>query len=48
MIDNDRDGIINEDDLTAIYQTIGNQPKLLIETAIIIIQYDYYAVMGKS
>jgi myosin regulatory light chain 12 len=33
MIDNDRDGIINEDDLTAIYQTIGREadPKVIKE-----------------
>jgi len=33
MIDNDRDGIINEDDLAAIYQTIGREadPKVIKE-----------------
>jgi len=33
MIDNDRDGIINEDDLSAIYQTIGREadPKVIKE-----------------
>jgi myosin regulatory light chain 12 len=33
MIDNDRDGIINEDDLASIYQTIGREadPKVIKE-----------------